>query len=74
MSRTCSYTKRRPLTGNNRSHSLRATRRRWNLNLQKVTYIDENGKRVTARLSTKAIRTIRKNDRATANSTEAAIA
>ncbi len=34
MSRVCQVTGRRPATGNNRSHSMRATRRRFMPNVQ----------------------------------------
>ena len=36
MSRVCVVTGKGPVTGNKRSDSLRATRRSWNVNLQKV--------------------------------------
>ena len=36
MSRVCAITGKGPLTGNRRSHSMRASRRTWNVNLQKV--------------------------------------
>ncbi len=60
MSRTCPLTGKKPQYGNNRSHSLRATRRRWNVNLQKAT-IMVDGKKTTIRVSTSALRTLRKN-------------
>ena len=48
MSRVCPITGKGPLSGNNRSHSVRATRRVWNANLQKYR-ININGlKRVSA--------------------------
>lgn len=56
MSRVCPKTGKHPLSGNARSHSLRATRRRWGVNLQLAR--DENGRRIM--LSTKAIKTRRK--------------
>ncbi len=59
MSRKCVITGKGPVSGNNRSHSLRATRRRWNVNLQKVNLVVD-GKRVT-RISTKALRTLRRD-------------
>ncbi|HBD06087.1 MAG TPA: 50S ribosomal protein L28 [Firmicutes bacterium] len=59
MSRKCVITGKGPVSGNNRSHSLRATRRRWNVNLQKVDLVVD-GKRVK-RISTKALRTLRKD-------------
>ena len=36
MAKVCNSCGKRPSTGNARSHSLRATRRRWNPNLQKI--------------------------------------
>ena len=59
MSRVCPVLGKGPLSGNNRSHSLRATRRRWNVNLQPVkVVIDGRGQKVM--LSTKAIKTLRR--------------
>ena len=59
MSRICPVTGKGPLSGNNRSHSLRATRRRWNVNLQPYkVYVD--GKLQTVRMSARAYRTLRK--------------
>lgn len=63
MSRTCPITGKRTVTGNNRSHSLRATRRTWGVNLQKAQ-IEVNGKLTTVRISTSALRTLRKAQRA----------
>ena len=51
------------MTGNNRSHSLRATRRRWNVNLQKRK-ININGQVVVIRMSTRASRTLKKTVKA----------
>lgn len=62
MSRICPLTGKHPVSGNNRSHSLRATRRKWNVNLQKATIIVD-GKPTTIRCSTKALRTLRKNQK-----------
>ncbi|NLG67362.1 MAG: 50S ribosomal protein L28 [Actinobacteria bacterium] len=36
MSRICAVCWKTPSFGNNRSHSMRATPRRWNVNVQKV--------------------------------------
>ncbi|MCI7802044.1 MAG: 50S ribosomal protein L28 [Floccifex porci] len=55
MSRVCEVSGKGPLTGNRRSHSLRATRRKWNVNLQQVT-INGEKKRVSAR----TLRTLKK--------------
>ena len=57
MSRVC------PLTGKAPSHSLRATRRRWNVNLQPVK-VEIDGRVCRVMLSTKAIKTLRKAERA----------
>lgn len=60
MSRVCEISGRGPLTGNNRSHSLRATRRRWNVNLQNVTLMVD-GKPTKMKVSTRALKTLKKN-------------
>ncbi len=56
MARECYATKKKGMSGNNRSHGMNATKRRWKANLQKVRVIDEDGT-VTKRLvSTRALR------------------
>lgn len=57
MSRVCAVSGKKALSGNNRSHSLRATRRKWNVNLQ-TAVID--GKKV--KVSARALRTLRKQN------------
>ena len=59
MARVCELSGRGPLSGNNRSHSLRATRRKWNVNLQKKTIV-VNGKKVRVKVSTRALRSLNK--------------
>ena len=60
MSRKCQLTGKGPMSGNNRSHALNATRRRWNVNLQKaVVMID--GVPTEVRASARALRTLKKN-------------
>ena len=59
MARVCPVSGKGPLTGNNRSHSLRATRRRWNCNLQVRTIIVD-GKPMRVKMSTRAYRTLNK--------------
>ena len=59
MSKVCAVSGRGPLTGNKRSHSMRATRRKWNVNLQKVR-IEIDGKPQTVRVSARALRTLKK--------------
>lgn len=72
MSRSCPLTGKHPVSGNARSHSLRATRRRWGVNLQKAKVMDENGKMVTIKISTSALRTLRKANKVSAQKSEAA--
>lgn len=43
-------------TGNNRPHSLQASRRTWKANLQKVRIVDENGKVRRVYVSTRALK------------------
>lgn len=59
MSKVCAVSGRGPLSGNRRSHSMRATRRKWNVNLQKVR-IMVDGKPQTVRVSARALRTLKK--------------
>lgn len=61
MSKVCEITGKRPITGNNVSHALNRTRRRFLPNLQKKRfYIPEEDKWITLKVSTSAIRTINK--------------
>lgn len=59
MSKRCEVSGRGPLSGNRRSHSMRATRRKWNLNLQKVRVVVD-GKPQTIKVSARALRTLKK--------------
>lgn len=69
MSRVCAVSGKKAMSGNRRSHSLRATRRKWNVNLQKVHMVVD-GKPVTVKVSARALRTLKggakKNVKATA--------
>lgn len=61
MSRICELTGKRPITGNNVSHSNRKTKRRFLPNLQKKRFfIPETGEWVTLKVTTKAIKSINK--------------
>ncbi|MCA9669049.1 MAG: 50S ribosomal protein L28 [Myxococcales bacterium] len=61
MSRRCKLSGKRPLAGNNVSHSNRKTRTRQEPNLQnKRIFIPELGRWVRLRVSTRALRTIDK--------------
>ena len=59
MSKVCAITGKGPMSGNKRSHSMRATRRKWNVNLQKVQ-IMVDGKPQTLLISARALRTLKK--------------
>jgi len=56
VAKECYQTGKKVMTGNNRSHALNATRRRWKANLQKVRIIDENGKVKTVSMSARAMK------------------
>lgn len=61
MSRVCQVTGKRPVTGNNRSHALNATKRRFLPNLHSHRFWVESEKRfVTLRVSAKGMRVIDK--------------
>lgn len=61
MSRICQITGKKPIVGNNVSHSNIKTKRRFLPNLQvKKFYIPEEDRWITLRVSAKAIRTISK--------------
>lgn len=61
MSRICQLTGKRPITGNNVSHSKAKTKRRFLPNLvKKKFYIPEKDQWVTLKISTSALRSINK--------------
>ena len=72
MSRVCQISGKKPMSGNRRSHSLRATRRKWNVNLQKV-HVVVDGKPQTIKVSARALKTLKgnKKKKKTAAPTEA---
>lgn len=62
MSRVCQLTGKKTITGYNVSHSNRHTKRRFYPNLQKKRfYVPEEGRWITLRVSTSALRNISKN-------------
>ncbi len=61
MSRICQLTGKKVMVGNNVSHSKRRTKRKFFPNLiVKKFYIPEEGKEITLKISTSALRTINK--------------
>lgn len=62
MSRVCELTGKRAMVGNNVSHAMNKTKRKFNVNLvKKRFYIPEEDRWVTLRISTSALKTINKN-------------
>jgi large subunit ribosomal protein L28 len=62
MSRSCGISGKKPLVGNNVSHSNRKTKRRYLPNLQGTALLsDALGRMVRLKLTTNAIRTIEHN-------------
>jgi len=61
MSRVCQLTGKRPIAGNNVSHSNRKTKRRFLPNLHKKKfYVPETDQWVSIKVSSHALRTINK--------------
>ena len=61
MSRVCELTGKRAMTGNNVSHAMNKTKRRFNVNLiKKRFYIPEEDKWMTLKISTSALKNINK--------------
>jgi len=61
MSRVCELTGKRAMSGNNVSHAMNKTKRRFNVNLfKKRFYLPEEDKWLTMRVSAKAIKNINK--------------
>lgn len=61
MARKCSKTGKKPSTGNNRSHSLRATKRTYKPNIQKKRVFDPaTGEYKTIKVAASYLRTLAK--------------
>ena len=59
MSRVCDITGKRVMFGNNVSHAMNKTRRRFDINLiKKRFYIPEEDKWITLKVSTSVLKTI----------------
>ena len=62
MSRVCELTGKKAMVGNNVSHAMNKTKRKFNANLiKKRFYIPEEDRWVTLRVSTAALKNINKN-------------
>ncbi|RTZ69288.1 MAG: 50S ribosomal protein L28 [Tenericutes bacterium] len=62
MARQDDITGKKALSGNRRSHALNSTKRKFNLNLQKVTVM-QNGKKVKLKVTAKTAKTLKKQGR-----------
>ncbi len=61
MARVCQLTGKKAMVGNNVSHAMNKTKRRFNVNLTKKRfYIPEEDRWITLKVSTSALRTINK--------------
>jgi len=61
MSGKCKITGKKPMFGNNVSHSQKKTRRQWKPNVQrKRIYVPEEDRWIRVRVSTRALRSINK--------------
>lgn len=61
MSRVCQVTGKRPVAGNNVSHAVNRTKRRFYPNIQQKRYwVEEENRFVTLRVSTRGMRIIDK--------------
>lgn len=61
MSRVCELTGKKAMVGNNVSHAMNKTKRRFNANLlKKRFYIPEEDKWITLKVSTSALKNINK--------------
>ncbi|ATO31060.1 50S ribosomal protein L28 [Mycoplasmopsis bovirhinis] len=58
MARRCQLSGVGPLSGNTRSHAMNASKRKFNVNLQKVRVLVD-GRRMTLRVSAKTLKTLK---------------
>lgn len=61
MAKVCQLTGKKAMSGNKRSHAMNASRRKWNVNLQKATLLVD-GKKTTVVASARALRTLKKTN------------
>ena len=62
MVKKCSITKKKPMSGNNVSHAVNKTKRRFYPNLHNVSFFSEVlGKKIKLKVTSKGIKTVEKN-------------
>ena len=59
----CEYCGKKPMSGNNRSHSMQATKRKFKPNVQRVSVM-ENGRLVKRYVCARCLKTLTKDDKA----------
>lgn len=63
MAKMDQITKKRAMTGNTRSHAMNHSRRRWELNLQRVKIYDENNNIKEVKVSARTLKTLKKHNK-----------
>ena len=62
MVKKCSITNKKPMSGNNVSHAINKTKRRFYPNLHNVSFFSEVlGKKIKLKVSSRGIKTVEKN-------------
>ena len=62
MVKKCSITKKKPMSGNNVSHAVNKTKRRFYPNLHNISFFSEVlGKKIKLKVSSRGIKTVEKN-------------
>ena len=62
MSKICEISGKKPMTGNNVSHAVNKTKRRFYPNLHNVSFFSEVlGKKIKLKVSSRGIKTVEKN-------------
>jgi large subunit ribosomal protein L28 len=61
MAREDQLTGKKAMSGNKRSHALNSSKRKYNLNLQKVTIINDKGQKEKVKVSAKTAKTLKKH-------------
>ena len=62
MAKKDQLTGKKAMSGNLRSHAMNHSKRKFNLNLQKATIIDENGAKKTIKVTARTKKTLKKNN------------
>lgn len=63
MAKIDQITKKRAMSGNTRSHAMNHSRRRWELNLQRVKIYDENNNIKEVSVTARTLKTLKKHNK-----------